>query len=90
MTEAEERLAEKLEEDIARVLGAGFAIDDVVIETNGRAHVYATVLAEGHIETIDVEAASVLEAYPELDPSRRRASAGRRMDEDDHADLTSA
>lgn len=66
MTEAEERFAERLAEDIGRVLGAGFAIDDVSIESNGRVHVYATVLAEGHIEAIDVEAASLLEAYPEL------------------------
>ncbi len=63
---AEERIAERLVQDLERVLGAGVAIDVVSSEPGGRAVVRATVLAEGMIETIEVEAASEREAYPEL------------------------
>ena len=60
--------AERLGEDLARVLGAGIAIDDVELSTSddGRARVRATLLVEGRIETVEVEAANVSGLYRPL------------------------
>ena len=67
MNEAEERFAERLADDLERVVGAGIAIDDVQLTTDeGRAHVRATLLVEGRIEEIDADAADVLALYRPL------------------------
>ena len=67
MTDAEERFAERLGQDLERVLGAGIAIDDIELSTAGdRAHVRATLLVEGRVETIETEAADVVALYRPL------------------------
>jgi hypothetical protein len=67
MNDAEERFAERLGEDLERVLGAGLAVDDIEISTAGeRAHVRATLLVDGRIETLEVEADDVVGLYRPL------------------------
>ena len=67
MNDAEERFAERLGEDLERVLGAGIAIDDVDLDADDtRAHVRATLLIEGRIETIEATAADVVGLYRPL------------------------
>ena len=48
MNDAEEQFAARLAEDLERVLGVGFAIDDLELTNeDGRASVRATLLMEG-------------------------------------------
>ena len=57
MTDAEERFARRLGEDLERVLGVGVAVDDVQLSSmHDQATVRATLLVEGRIETIEVTA----------------------------------
>jgi hypothetical protein len=48
MTDAEERFAMRLAEDLERVLGAGIGIADLEISGDGPVHVRAALLAEGN------------------------------------------
>jgi hypothetical protein len=67
MTDAEEQFAERLAIDLEHVLGAGLAVDDIELSTaDDRAQVRATLLIEGRIETIVVEAADVVGLYRPL------------------------
>ena len=67
MNDAEERFAERLAEDLERVLGAGLAVDDVELSTaDDAASVRATLLVEGRIETIEVTAPDVIGLYRPL------------------------
>ncbi len=67
MNDAEERFAERLAEDLDRVLGAGLAVDDVELSTaEDAASVRATLLVEGRIETIEVTAPDVMGLYRPL------------------------
>ena len=64
MNDAEEQFAHRLAIDLERVLGAGIAIDDVQLtQDDDHAHVRATLLVEGRIETIDAEASDILALY---------------------------
>ena len=64
MNDAEERFAERLAQDLERVLGAGIAIDDIELSQGGDgAHVRATLLVEGRIETIEADGADVVALY---------------------------
>ena len=69
MNDAEERFAERLSEDLQRVLGIGIAVDDVELEVgrDGRgARVTATLLLDGRIQTIEAIGTNVLELYRPL------------------------
>jgi hypothetical protein len=67
MNEAEERFAERLAEDLERVLGAGLAVDDIELSTtDDQARVVATLLVEGRIETIELTAPDVVALYRPL------------------------
>lgn len=67
MNDAEERFAERLASDLARVLGAGFAVDDIEIGSgDAGATIRATLLVEGRIETIEVAGPDVLALYRPL------------------------
>ena len=67
MNDAEERFAERLSVDLEQVLGAGIAIDDVELSTNDAgAHVRATLLVEGRIETVEATAEDVVGLYRPL------------------------
>jgi hypothetical protein len=64
MNDAEQRFANRLAEDLDRVLGAGLAVDDVELSaTGGEASVRATLLVEGRIETIEVSGPDVVGLY---------------------------
>lgn len=67
MNEAEERFAERLAEDIERVLGVGIAIDDIelaVLPTG--AHVVATLLVDGRVEQIQASGQDLISLYRPL------------------------
>ncbi|HLO35087.1 MAG TPA: hypothetical protein VK194_03360 [Candidatus Deferrimicrobium sp.] len=67
MNDAEERFAERLAEDLERVLGAGIAIDDVELTAGETgALVRATLLIEGRVETIEVSGPDVVSLYRPL------------------------
>jgi hypothetical protein len=64
MNDAEVRFAERLAIDLEQVLGAGIAIDDIELAQDGNvAHVRATLLIEGRIETIEADAPDVVALY---------------------------
>jgi hypothetical protein len=67
LNDAEERFAERLAEDLERVLGAGLAVDDIEMSaSDGQATVRATLLVEGRIETIEVSGPDVVALYRPL------------------------
>jgi hypothetical protein len=65
VNDAEERFAERLAEDLARVLGVGIVIDDVTldVDADGAAHVAAILLVGDHAETIEASGESVVALY---------------------------
>jgi hypothetical protein len=64
MNDAEERFAERLAEDIERVLGIGIAIGDIELRlADGRAKVVATLLIGDRIEEIEAVGDDVLALY---------------------------
>lgn len=67
MNDAEARFADRLAEDLDRVLGVGIAIDDIEL-TGGEsaAHVSATLLVEGRVETIEADGPDVISLYRPL------------------------
>jgi hypothetical protein len=67
MNDAEERFAERLAEDLERVLGAGLAVDDIELSSaDDQARVVATLLVEGRIETIELTAPDLVGLYRPL------------------------
>jgi hypothetical protein len=67
MNDAEDRFAERLAEDLERVLGAGIAIDDLVLNVgDADAHVTATLMVGERIETIEATGPDVLSLYRPL------------------------
>ena len=67
MNDAEQRFADRLAEDLAKVLGAGIAVDDIEISAGDAASsVRATLLVEGRIETIEVSGPDVVSLYRPL------------------------
>jgi hypothetical protein len=64
VNDAEERFAERLGEDLERVLGIGIAIDDIDLEVgDAKAHVVATLLVGEHVETVEADGPDVLSLY---------------------------
>ena len=67
MNDAEERFAERLAEDLERVLGIGIAIDDLTLAIGeGTARVTATLLVGERLETIEATGPDVLSLYRPL------------------------
>jgi hypothetical protein len=69
LNDAEERFAERLAEDLERVLGAGLAVDDIEFTASGddgQATVRATLLVEGRIETVEISGPDVVALYRPL------------------------
>jgi predicted ATP-dependent serine protease len=80
VNDAEERFAERLADDLARVLGVGIVVDDVelVVGEAGRgARVRATLLAGPRVEAIEAAGSSVHALYQ---PIVRRAAELRLKD----------
>ncbi len=64
MNEAEIQFAERLSEDLERVLGVGIAVDDIDLEVaDGGARVVATLLVGEHVATIQADGTDVLALY---------------------------
>jgi hypothetical protein len=66
VNDAEERFAERLADDLARVLGVGIVVDDIDLDVgeDGRgARVKATLIAGPRTETIEAVGTSVLALY---------------------------
>jgi hypothetical protein len=66
VNDAKERFAERLAQDLERVLGVGILVDDIELEVGegGRgARVRATLIAGPRTETIETVAPTVLELY---------------------------
>jgi hypothetical protein len=64
VNDAEERFAERLAEDLERVLGAGIAIDDVDLHVgDSEARVRATLLIGERVETIEASGSDILSLY---------------------------
>jgi hypothetical protein len=64
VNDAEERFAERLAQDLERVLGAGIAIDDLaLIVSEGESRVTATLLVGERIEMIEATGPDVLSLY---------------------------
>lgn len=67
MNDAEERFAERLAEDLERVLGVGIAIDDLTLDVDlAAARVTATLLVGERVETIEATGPDVLSLYRPL------------------------
>ena len=67
MNDAEHQFAERLATDLAQVLGAGIAVDDVEISAGDAvSSVRATLLVEGRVETIEVSGPDVVSLYRPL------------------------
>lgn len=67
MNDAEEHFAERLAADLEQVLGAGIAIDDVELAVDhSGAHVTATLLVDGRVETVEAEGTSLIDLYRPL------------------------
>lgn len=67
MIDEEQQLAERLADDLERVLGAGIAIDDVELtEADGATHVRATILIDGRVETFEATGPDVAALYRPL------------------------
>jgi NaMN:DMB phosphoribosyltransferase len=61
MNDAEEQFARRLADDLEHVLGIGIAIDDIELtEGTHGAHVRATLLVEGRIETVEADGVDIL------------------------------
>jgi hypothetical protein len=66
MTEAEERFAERLAEDLEQVLGAGIIVRDVEIDSDGAVLVRVACLVDGQIRELEARGETMLEAYREV------------------------
>lgn len=67
MNDAEQRFAERLATDLAQVLGAGIAVDDVELSAGDAvSSVRAMLLVEGRVETIEVSGPDVVALYRPL------------------------
>lgn len=67
MNDAEEQFAERLAEDLARVLGVGIAIDDLELAiADDGATVVATLLIDGRVEQIEAAGPDLISLYRPL------------------------
>jgi hypothetical protein len=84
ISEADERFAERLAEDLGRILGTGILIDELDLgpNDNSPAKIRVLCLFDGGAETLEADGATRLEAYNWLvraAAEMRLAIAARRM-----------
>ena len=69
MSEADQRFAERLAEDLARILGTGIVIDRLELADDaddGPARIRILCLFDGRMEALEAEGETRLEAYNRL------------------------
>lgn len=67
MNDAEAQFADRLAEDIGRVLGVGIAIDDIELTVgDAGARVVATLLVDGRVEAIEADGPDLISLYRPL------------------------
>ena len=69
MSEADQRFAERLAEDLARILGTGIFIDRLEFaadDDDGPARIRVLCLFDGRMEALEAEGETRLEAYNRL------------------------
>ena len=66
MNDAEARLAERLAEDLERVLGTGILIEDLEIEGDGPVTIRVACLVDGASREVRAGGATVVEAMSEV------------------------
>jgi len=66
MNDAEARLADRLADDLERVLGTGILIEDLEIEGEGPVTIRVACLVDGASREVHAEGATVLEAMSEV------------------------
>ena len=69
MSEADQRFAERLAEDLARILGTGILIDRLEFaadDDDGPARIRVLCLFDGRLEALEAEGETRLEAYNRL------------------------
>ena len=66
MSEADQRFAERLAEDLARILGTGILIDRLEFADDGPARIRVLCLFDGRMEALEAEGETRLEAYNRL------------------------
>jgi hypothetical protein len=66
MSDADERFAERLAEDLARVLGEGIVITDLAIDRDGQVVVRLACLVDGRVQDVEVRADDLLDAYRQV------------------------
>jgi hypothetical protein len=84
VTEADERFAERLAEDLGRILGTGILIDELDLgpTDDSPARIRVLCLFDGGAETLEADGETRLEAYNRLvhaAAEMRLAIAARRM-----------
>ena len=66
MNDAEARLAERLAEDLERVLGTGILVQDLEIEGEGPVTIRVACLVDGTSREIEAHGANAIEAMGEV------------------------
>ena len=66
MNDAETRLAERLAEDLERVLGTGIFIQDLEIQGEGPVTITVACLVDGHAREIHAEGESAIAAMSDV------------------------
>ena len=65
LSDADARFAERLAEDLERVLGEGILITELSIGRDGRVVIHLACLTDGQVREVDIESDDLLDAYRE-------------------------
>jgi len=63
MDDADARFAERLADDLERVLGEGILIPELTIGRDGRVVIHLACLTDGQVRAVDIESDDLLDAY---------------------------
>ncbi len=66
MSDADERFAARLADDLERVLGEGILVTELEIGRDGGVAIHLACLVEGQVREIDVRAEDLLDAYRQV------------------------
>ncbi len=66
MSDASDRFAERLADDLERTLGEGILVQELEIDDAGPIRVQVACLVDGQVRELVIEATDVLDAYRQL------------------------